>query len=202
MNAVLSRSALRTQRIWRTVPSLVVRVDKPFYGRHEQLQAVHGTIICSFHSSLKVKFAERRRRRGDRSRGYPTSDTEELIENPLRHDPVTDVEDFSASASILLAKLEKALMPMKAKNDVFVVTRRREELGDTLSIDLTPKDGSYIIEINEEEQLLSYTSPISGTHLYILSAKTREWVGAEDGHAFEGLLVRDLIRQCQGLPDL
>jgi frataxin-like iron-binding protein CyaY len=194
---------MRTQqRIWRAVPTLAVRGDSLFDGRQERLPAVYGTKICSFHSSPKLKLAERRRRRGDRSRDSPTSDTEELLDNPLRHDPVTDVEDFSAAAIVLLAKLEKALVPMKAKNDVFVVTLKREELGDTLSIDLTPKDGSYMIEINEEEQLLSYTSPISGTHLYILSAKTREWVGAQDGHAFEGLLVRDLIRQCQGLPDL
>ena len=91
---------------------------------------------------------------------------------------------------------------MKEKNEIFVVERVRAEIGDSLSIDLGPKDGSYKIEVNEEGHLIQYSSPISGSIGYVLSASTGEWVGMEDGHSFEGLLVRDLIRQCQGLPDL
>jgi hypothetical protein len=91
---------------------------------------------------------------------------------------------------------------MKEQNDIFVVTRARGELGDTLRIDLSPKEGSYKIEVSEEDCLFQYTSPISGNVLYVNSATTGDWVGIEDGHIFEGLLVRDLIRQCRGLPKL
>lgn len=130
------------------------------------------------------------------------SSSEESYANPLKHVAVVESEVFRREADALLTKIERALQPMKEKNEIFVVTRRWEDLGPTLSIDLSPKDGSYIVEVNEEEHLLQFSSPISGSQLYILSQRTGEWVGAEDGHLFEGLLVRDLIRQCQGLPDL
>ena len=160
-------------------------------------------LVYSFHSSPPTKLPVRRRRGGRRgmNKAQP-SNSEETPANPLKHAAVVDSEIFRDAASDLLLKLELALQPMKEKNDIFVISRDFENLGPTLSIDLSPEDGTYIVEVNEEERLLQFSSPISGTHLYVLSKSTGEWVGAEDGHLFEGLLVRDLIRQCKGLPDL
>jgi frataxin-like iron-binding protein CyaY len=155
----------------------------------------------AFHASTQAQFAVRRRR-GAKHREDPEDSDGGSNENPLKHPPVVDTAEFCEAASALLTKLEKALDPMKAKNDFFVVERTREDIGEILTIDLGPKDGSYRIEMSEAEHMFEYTSPISGKILYILSSSTGEWVGVADGHQFVGLLVRDLIRQCRGLPNL
>ena len=153
-----------------------------------------------FHSTPSTQLAQKRRKRG--SKQARETESEESDVNPLKHVAVDDPEQFRESVTLLLDKIEKAVAPMKEQNDVFVVTRAQEELGDTLRIDLAPKEGFYKIEASEEECLFQYTSPISGIVLYVKSATTGDWVGIEDGHVFEGLLVRDLIRQCRGLPKL
>jgi hypothetical protein len=132
----------------------------------------------------------------------PESSEDGAYDNPLQHNPVVDTTQFCEAGGELLTKLENALEPMKAMNDTFVVERSQGEMGEVLTIDLGPKEGCYRIEMSEAEHVFEYTSPISGKLLYILSASTGEWVGSEDGHIFEGLIVRDLIRQCQGLPKL
>ncbi len=44
-------------------------------------------------------------------------------------------------------------------------------------------------------------SPLSGTYTYIYNVTKQEWVGEEDGHSLLGMLTRDWIRQCNGVPD-
>ncbi|CAJ1905236.1 unnamed protein product [Cylindrotheca closterium] len=157
--------------------------------------------VRSFHSTDPVWMPVRRRRRARQTENEEKSEGQPA-ENPLKHVPMTDTLAFCHEASALLTKLQKALEPMKAQNDTFIVTRVDGDIGEIMTIDLGPKDGSYRIEISEMEHMFEYTSPISGKVLYVLSDETKEWVGIEDGHSFEGLLVRDLIRQCRGLPDL
>jgi frataxin-like iron-binding protein CyaY len=154
----------------------------------------------NFHSTPQIQMAIRHRRRSARHR--EAEETEEGYKNPLKHESVMDTATFCQEASNLLTKLEAALAPMKSKNDIFIVTREDGEIGEMLTIDLGPKEGTYRIEVSELEHMFEYSSPISGKLLYILSSETGTWVGVEDGHSFEGLLVRDLIRQCRGLPKL
>jgi hypothetical protein len=172
----------------------------------------------TFHSSVINSLPVRRRRRGakrveatgaeddqDSSRNNDNSygdDDGRRSSNPLQHIPVRDVLRFRQAASDLFDKLERALMPMKAKNDPFITSRSDGDIGKVFKLDLGPKEGFYQLEISEEECVFEYSSPISGKILYCLSATTGEWVGVDDGNAFEGIFVRDLIRQCQGLPDL
>jgi frataxin-like iron-binding protein CyaY len=170
------------------VPTTTQSLDSNIVGRR------------NFHSTPQMQMAIRRRRRSTRNR--EAEESEEGYENPLKHEPVVDTTRFCQEASNLLTKLEAALAPMKAKNDIFIVTREDGEIGEILTIDLGPKEGSYRIEFSELEHMFEYSSPISGKLLYILSSETGAWIGAEDGHNFEGLLVRDLIRQCRGLPKL
>ena len=49
--------------------------------------------------------------------------------------------------------------------------------------------------------IISLTSPVSGGYTYVLGADSNKFVGEEDGHSLEGMLVRDLIRQCNGVPN-
>jgi hypothetical protein len=173
-------------------------------------------IIRNFHASYHALHPVRRRRRGEsqHSEGPPPSEritniTEDSVnEGPQRscvatqHPPVLDTMHFRHAASELLDKLERALEPMKAKNDFFLVERLDGEIGEVFKLDLGPKEGFYQLEFSEDECIFQYSSPISGQLLYCLSSVSGEWVGCDDGHSFEGIFVRDLIRQCQGLPDL
>lgn len=48
---------------------------------------------------------------------------------------------------------------------------------------------------------VSLQSPLSGSYAYVYNSSTCEWVGIEDGHSLLGMLTRDWIRQCRGVPD-
>jgi frataxin-like iron-binding protein CyaY len=120
----------------------------------------------------------------------------------LQHVPVRDTQKFNRATKDLFDKLERALEPMKSKNEIFDISRQRGELGEIFTLQLSPSVGTYTVEVSEEEHIFEYTSPVSGKILYCLSSTTNQWVGLDDGNAFEGILVRDLIRHCYGLPDL
>eukprot|EP00536_Pseudo-nitzschia_multiseries_P011399 jgi/Psemu1/308166/fgenesh1_kg.385_\ len=161
-----------------------------------------------FHSSAFVRLPVRRRRRGaTRKIEAPPDesheDRDDLTTLQRMHAPVTDPLEFGQAASRLLDKIERAVEPMKTSNEIFDTERSDGEIGEMFSIDLGPKVGVYQIEVSLDEQVFEYTSPISGKLLYCLSSTTGEWVNMEDGHRFEGILVRDLLRSnCIGLPDL
>lgn len=154
--------------------------------------------------------APRRRRKkvGDVVQIQQTDHSEDSLDKKsggatIRHEAVTDQELFAMKAEELLVKVQEALRPLKSVNDPFVLTKGYEEdLGDFLLLDLGPVHGQYTIQIDNEQKLVLFQSPISGAVSYILSASTNDWRGDSDGHIFEGLLVRDLIRQINGVPNL
>ena len=177
----------------------------------KQRLSVDTIVYRPYHSTVSSCFPVRRRRRGskriideesvDGNSGDDTA-TDHQKSNALQHTPVRDIIIFRQAATDLFGKLERALTPMKVKNDPFIISRSHGDIGEIFKLDLGPKEGFYQIEISEEECVFEYSSPISGKILYCLSATTGEWVGVDDGNAFEGIFVRDLIRQCQGLPNL
>lgn len=70
--------------------------------------------------------------------------------------------------------------------------------------------GTYLLTIHPENDVtrgsggsVTLQSPLSGTFTYVYSpsAAGGEWVGNEDGHSLLGMLTRDWIRQCRGVPD-
>jgi hypothetical protein len=65
--------------------------------------------------------------------------------------------------------------------------------------------GTYLLTVhldnNKSGGFVTLRSPLSGTFTYIWNASTREWIGDEDGHSLLGMLIRDWIRQCSGVPD-
>ena len=99
-----------------------------------------------------------------------------------------------------LDELEKALKPMTFCNDIFEIVRMRNENGKSLSIGLKPGHGTYIMQIDETLMTLTLSSPKSGVYTYTLRGNG-DWAGMDDGHLMKGLLTRDLIQQCNGLPD-
>lgn len=108
---------------------------------------------------------------------------------------------FDASADAFMEKIYQALEPLRKLNEGMVLSRGiEEEAGKFIMIDLGPSMGQYNIQMYNSTQALLFESPISGQNHYMLS--NNEWIGIDDGHNFEGLLVRDLIRQCHGVPKL
>ena len=90
--------------------------------------------------------------------------------------------------------------PMQNYNpDLTIILTNQDN--HTLLIDLGPLHGTYTIARHDESRLLMVSSPISGINKYVCVVEGLEgvsggsWKGEKDGHDFEGILVRDLIRQ-------
>jgi hypothetical protein len=141
---------------------------------------------------------------------------------------VVEPHDFVPRAKAFLDKIHKALLPLVPINDNMIVTRGEEEppedddndlngtvvddesivYGPYLLIDLGPMHGQYTLTVDALQSHILFQSPISGQRVYAVhssSAATTsadEWCCVEDGHNLEGILVRDLIRQIQGVPNL
>lgn len=165
-----------------------------------------------FHTTPSVSFAVRRRRRqavaptptseGDYDSDDDDDDGDQSQSGGF-YDAVVDPIRFEQGGDTLLEKIQVALEPMKRANDHFFVTRgTEEEIGNFLLIDVGPVHGQYTLQIDLKQKCLVFQTPISGQHTYRLSESKGEWMDEIDGHAFEGLLVRDLIRQVKGIPKL
>lgn len=124
-------------------------------------------------------------------------------QNVMKPAGVRDTILFSETAETFLIKLENRLRPMQNCNDVFEITRiPRDYSGGQLTIRLQPKHGMYNFIVDEDNFAIIFSSPISGSYTYVLCSHTGKWLGEDDSHDLEGLLVRDLIRQCNGFPSL
>jgi hypothetical protein len=119
------------------------------------------------------------------------------------HTAVTDETEFADASKALIEKLYKAIEPMGRSNDPFFLTKGfEEEMGPFVLVDFGPVQGQYTIQVDRDQSLVSMTTPRSGQITYILSDSTHEWVSEADGHAMEGMLVRDMIHHAQGVPNL
>lgn len=169
--------------------------------------AFHSSSYSEFRSSPQLLMPVRRRRRGTARKAEPREDDSEENDGTTTlerlHAPVTDQATFDQESCRLLDKIEKAMEPMKVCNEIFITKREDGERGEIYTIDLGAAVGIYQVEISQDEHVFEYSSPVSGKLLYCLSSATGEWVNIDDGHQFEGILVRDLLRSnCIGLPKL
>jgi len=169
-------------------------------GPEKKNGIARGVFSRNFHATVNLAFPERRRRRRQQV-GPPIDSNSGTGDGSFyqEHFPVTDTAEFSQAAIDVLERLELAVEPMKSVNHPFIVKRKTTNL---LTIELDPTNGSYEVEIDADEQILTFRSPISGSHSYFFSKKTFEWIDTTDHHSFEGLFVRDLIRVCKGVPKL
>ena len=151
-----------------------------------------------FHSSSSLLNAQRRRRRGGASSAAGGEDGDEPhVTRPI---PVKDTAKFLAASRKELDRIEDAIEPMKSCNDVFDVTRSTNDEGEKLTIRLQGGDGTYTVQIDERNFTMNLTSPMSGAYTYVLCSMSGDWLGMDDAHRMEGMITRDLIRQCNGVP--
>lgn len=176
------------------------------------------TISCrSFHASSPRTAARRRRRRGQAT--IPSTSTEDdgdedddnddknatTANRPVPIRRVTDPAVFDAQATQLLDTIFAALQPLQAINNPFFLSRDRDpdiHDGEYILLDLGPLHGQYTLQVDPEQALVHLQTPISGVIQYYHDLDDGEWRSVEDGHILQGLLVRDLIRQIQGVPQL
>jgi hypothetical protein len=140
-------------------------------------------------------------------------------------------EQFQAVANGLLDKVESAVTKLKDCNHGIKITRHPAGIydnsdegntvmkhGGRLSIQVLPSGdlfwggGTYCLTIVPDNYdgsgnarsggVITLQSPLSGSFMYIYNTTTKEWGGNEDGHSLLGMLTRDWIRQCNGVPDL
>merc|ERR1712232_681674 len=138
----------------------------------------------------------RQRRRRRRKRDNDSGEEDLVVKKKKMMDRNVFV---SVVAKNCLMDIERALEPMMAVNDVFVLKRGLNEIGESLQIILI--DGTYTIQIDEVSQTMILTSPKSGMYTYMYNDEDNEWIGVNDGHSFKGMITRDLIQQCHGLPN-
>mmetsp|Transcript_37531 Transcript_37531/g.82191 ORF Transcript_37531/g.82191 Transcript_37531/m.82191 type:complete len:223 (+) Transcript_37531:81-749(+) len=162
------------------------------------LFVVSSTSLRSFQSSATVE-AQRRRRGGD-SAAPPVMGGGDNESHSARPTPVKDRDIFLAAAKKELDRVEAAIEPMKSCNDVFDVTRSTNDEGDQLSIRLKGSDGTFTLQIDGRNCTMNLSSPVSGVYTYVLCSRTNAWLGMDDAHIMEGMLTRDLIRICNGVP--
>lgn len=112
---------------------------------------------------------------------------------------VRNKELFLDASNAFLTKAAAALEPMKAHNDIFNIQRSMNDQGEVLKIILKPSEGQYVLQV-DNDFTLTLMSPISGNYTYVLCKQTHEFIDMEDNHSLVGMLVRDLIRHCNGLP--
>lgn len=201
-------------------PSAIILRDA-ISEKHSNLHQVGMSFQCkrNFNATSKT-LARRRKRQGSyvvdnfvikQRAGKNNNDSDhigsESDRSPIKPVALCNLEVFLAEANFFLDRVEMAVEPMKLCNNVFEVVRSYknenkdiDESVDELRINLQPHLGIYSLLVDEEGMCLLMTSPISGLHSYVLSVVSGEWIGTEDGHSLEGLLVRDLIRQCNGVP--
>ena len=155
------------------------------------------TIVSSRFFSTR----RRRRRQGDKA---PESSQESQSEQSTERSnvgvvvPVKDTVAFVVRSHEILDHIEKALLPLRSCNDIFDI----ERTPSGLHLRLAPSLGEYILNVDEDKHTMTMQSPISGSYTYVLDAMSDSFVGEMDNHSMEGLLVRDLIRQCNGYPSL
>lgn len=169
--------------------------------------------------------AVRRRRRPATGRRLDAAGTTTTPTPPLpKEEPKETLLSptvFAEKASQLLTKIHAAMQPLVPLNAPHMLVTRGTTTttddddddavqGDYILLDFGPVHGHYQIQIDTAQQMLVFVSPLSGQRVYYhhTNNNTTEgggddtWCCVEDGHNFEGLLVRDLIRHIQGVPQL
>ena len=99
------------------------------------------------------------------------------------------------------------MLPMVELNPGMAVQRDADDslqvhLGETAADAVVGggERGAVFLTSEPDTQIATVRLPVSGTLHYVFDDRLERWVNADDGHDLEGILVRDLLRQCRGFP--
>lgn len=94
---------------------------------------------------------------------------------------------------------------MPSLNDGFSVqvSKNADEQPTGMEICLGTDKGSYMLSVDDKQQLLQVFSPVSSNvYRYKYDMNNQQWIDQSDGHILLELLVREIMRVCNGMPSL
>ncbi|GLE05750.1 hypothetical protein PINS_up014798 [Pythium insidiosum] len=110
--------------------------------------------------------------------------------------PKLSAAAFDSLTTEFFDRVDAAVAPLlPPANAVFEVDRSTPGM---LLLRTATKE--FELKIINNKQQLHLQSPISGLRKYEWNAKTKRWEDETDAHDLEGLLTRDLMRLCTGIP--
>ncbi|KAG7397424.1 hypothetical protein PHYBOEH_000778 [Phytophthora boehmeriae] len=110
--------------------------------------------------------------------------------------PKMSKDKFAKLSTEFLDRAQTAMEPLQPPINKDFVLKRNGDGG----LVVRTKDKEFVLEVMPAKQQLQFTSPISGLRTYEWNAVTKRWEDETDSHDIEGLLTRDLMRFCAGIP--
>ncbi|CAI5713909.1 unnamed protein product [Peronospora effusa] len=111
--------------------------------------------------------------------------------------PKVSTDKFTALSMEFFDRVEIAMKPLHPPiNDEFQL--QRDANGGELVIRTNAQE--FKIKVLTSKQQIELLSPVSGLRTYHWNAMTKRWEDVADSHDIEGLLTRDLMRFCAGIP--
>ncbi|GBG25447.1 Hypothetical Protein FCC1311_016652 [Hondaea fermentalgiana] len=107
-------------------------------------------------------------------------------------------EDFRAGAKDALEKVRRGFSELQADNPSLQLNSPSDW---EIEVHLANTDNRFLVQIDFDKNELIFVSPESGGRTYFLDAESGRWRDRTDGHGFDGLLTRDVMRHCYGVPN-
>ncbi|KAL4102153.1 hypothetical protein PRIC1_005901 [Phytophthora ramorum] len=109
--------------------------------------------------------------------------------------PKMSKDKFAALSTGFLDRVQTAMEPLHPPiNEEFQLQREDGELV------IRTNTKEFVIKVLSSKQQIEFSSPVSGLRTYQWNAMTKRWEDEADSHDIEGLLTRDLMRFCAGIP--
>ncbi|KAG6610567.1 mitochondrial matrix protein frataxin [Phytophthora cinnamomi] len=110
--------------------------------------------------------------------------------------PKLPKDKFTALSTDFLDRVQTAMEPLHPPvNEEFQLER-----DGNAELVIRTSDKEFVIKVLSPKQQIEFTSPVSGLRTYQWNAMTKRWEDETDSHDIEGLLTRDLMRFCAGIP--
>ncbi|CEG38451.1 mitochondrial matrix protein frataxin [Plasmopara halstedii] len=104
-------------------------------------------------------------------------------------------DKFAALSLEFLDRVQNAMEPLYPPiNDEFQLKR------DDGEIYIRTNAREFVVKVLHSKQQIEFSSPVSGLRSYQWNVLTKRWEDEADSHDIEGLLTRDLMRFCVGIP--
>jgi len=117
--------------------------------------------------------------------------------NPMAVDLMLESNTkFPSLKSKTLDKISAGLTGLKETNPCLLVQASPSE-----GVTLTSSESDMYFNVNFNENHIHLISPVSGFKQYGYCQIKNKWIDNHDGHDFEGLLTRDLMRHVYGVPN-
>jgi frataxin-like iron-binding protein CyaY len=111
-----------------------------------------------------------------------------------RSSPTPEI-DFAEEAQRMFKSIEAAVAPLESQNTNFNVS-----YGNDGELVIATHRGRHILKVDGNRRLIVLQSYFSGFHKYAFFPEEQTWLSIQDGHDLRGLLTRDLMRHCIGVP--